>query len=40
MFHGHFLWTLKGGQEHLDKAVEALKLPYPLPNFQHVHPSL
>jgi len=39
LFPGHFLWTLKGGQEHLDKAIEALKLPYPPPNFQHVHPS-
>jgi len=39
MFPGHFLWTLKEGQEHIDKAIEALKLPYPPPNFQHVHPS-
>ena len=39
LFPGHFLWTLKGGQEHLDKAIEALKLPYPPANFQHVHPS-
>jgi len=39
MFPGHFLWTLEGGQEHLNKAIEALKLPYPPPNFQHAHPS-
>jgi hydroxyacylglutathione hydrolase len=39
MFPGHFLWTLKGGQEHIDKAIEALKLPYPPPNFGHAHPS-
>jgi glyoxylase-like metal-dependent hydrolase (beta-lactamase superfamily II) len=39
MFPGHFLWTLRMGQEHLDRAIEALKLPYPPPNFQHTHPS-
>ena len=39
MFPGHYLWTLKGGQEHLNKAIEALKLPYVPPNFQHTHPS-
>lgn len=39
LFPGHFLWTLKAGQEHLDKAINGLKLPYPPPNFQQVHPS-
>ena len=35
---GHFLWTLKGGQEHLDKAVENLKSAWVPPAWQHQHP--
>jgi len=36
---GHFIWTLRYGQEHLDKAIENLSLPYVPPNFQHQHPA-
>jgi len=34
---GHFLWTLKGGQEHLDRAVENLKSAWVPPAWQHQH---
>jgi len=36
---GHFLWTLRDGQEHLDKAIQNLTSPYVPPNFQHQHPA-
>jgi len=35
---GHFLWTLREGQEHLDKAIENLKLAWVPPSWQHQHP--
>ncbi|MCD6530172.1 MBL fold metallo-hydrolase [Candidatus Bathyarchaeota archaeon] len=35
---GHFLWTLKDGQKHLDKAIENLKLAWVPPAWQHRHP--
>jgi len=34
---GHFLWTLKGGQEHLDKAIQNLKLAWVPPAWSHQH---
>jgi len=36
---GHWIWTIRDGQEHLDKAIENLGLPYMPPNFQHQHPA-
>ncbi len=38
LFPGHYLWTLRDGQEHLDKAIENLKQPFVPPCFQHNHP--
>lgn len=38
LFPGHFLWTLRGGQEHLDKAINNLGRPFPPPNFGHAYP--
>ncbi|MEM3873117.1 MAG: MBL fold metallo-hydrolase [Nitrososphaeria archaeon] len=35
---GHFMWTLKDGQAHLNKAVENLKLAWVPPAWQHQHP--
>jgi glyoxylase-like metal-dependent hydrolase (beta-lactamase superfamily II) len=34
---GHFLWTLEDGQEHLDRAVENLKLAWVPPAWEHHH---
>ncbi|MFB0503303.1 MAG: MBL fold metallo-hydrolase [Candidatus Bathyarchaeia archaeon] len=34
---GHFLWTLKGGQEHLDRAADNLKSAWVPPAWQHQH---
>lgn len=36
---GHFLWTLKGGQDHINKAIEALSLAWVPPLWQHQHPA-
>jgi len=36
---GHWIWTIRDGQEHLDKAIQNLSLPYMPPNFQHQHPA-
>lgn len=38
LFPGHYLWTLRGGQEHLDKAVENLRQAWVPPAWQHNHP--
>ena len=35
---GHFMWTLEGGQEHLDRAIENLRLAWVPPAWQHNHP--
>ncbi len=35
---GHFLWTLKDGQSHLNKAIENLKSAWVPPAWQHMHP--
>jgi len=35
---GHFLWTLQGGQSHLDGAVENLQLAWVPPAWQVHHP--
>jgi|YelNatPaOPRAMG01_1025707.scaffolds.fasta_scaffold14173_3 glyoxylase-like metal-dependent hydrolase (beta-lactamase superfamily II) len=35
---GHFLWTLKDGQAHVNKAIENLKLAWVPPAWQHQHP--
>jgi len=37
LFPGHFLWTLRGGQTHLDRAVENLSLAWVPPAWQHQH---
>ena len=34
---GHFLWTVAGGQEHLDTAVANLRLAWVPPAWQHQH---
>ena len=34
---GHYMWTLEQGQEHLDTAVENLKLAWVPPAWQHQH---
>ena len=36
---GHFLWTLKGGQGHLDTAIANLKEAWVPPLWQHQHPA-
>jgi glyoxylase-like metal-dependent hydrolase (beta-lactamase superfamily II) len=38
MFPGHFLWTLRGGQEFLDRAIDNLKGAWVPPAWQHNHP--
>lgn len=35
---GHFLWTLKDGQEHLNKAIENVNSAWIPPAWQHQHP--
>ncbi len=35
---GHFLWTLRDGQAHLDKAIENLEQAWVPPAWQHQHP--
>jgi glyoxylase-like metal-dependent hydrolase (beta-lactamase superfamily II) len=37
LFPGHFLWTLRDGQTHLDKAVDNLKLAWVPPAWEHHH---
>jgi glyoxylase-like metal-dependent hydrolase (beta-lactamase superfamily II) len=39
LFPGHFAFTLKDGQAHLDKAVANLKLPFVPPVWGHNHPA-
>ena len=38
LYPGHFLWTLRGGQEHLDTAVANMALAWVPPAWQHQHP--
>lgn len=35
---GHFLWTLRDGQEHIDRAVENLRSLWVPPAWRHSHP--
>ena len=37
LFPGHFLWTLEGGQDHLNAAVTALGEAWVPPAWQHMH---
>jgi hydroxyacylglutathione hydrolase len=39
LFPGHFMFTLRDGQSHLDKAVENLSLPFVPPVWGHNHPA-
>ena len=38
LFPGHYLWTVRGGQAHLDKAVSNLREAWVPPAWQHMHP--
>jgi len=38
LFPGHYLWTLEGGQAHLDAAIENLAQAWVPPAWQHMHP--
>ena len=38
LFPGHFLFTLRNGQKHIDKAIENLRKPWVPPAWQHQHP--
>lgn len=38
LFPGHFLWTLRDGQRHLDIAVTNLQSAWVPPSWQHNHP--
>lgn len=38
LFPGHFMWTLKDGQSHLDKAIENFKGAWLPPAWTHKHP--
>jgi len=38
LFPGHFLWTLRDGQQHLDKAIANLQSAWVPPAWQHNHP--
>lgn len=38
LFPGHFLFTLKDGQSHIDTAINNLKSPWVPPAWQHNHP--
>jgi len=35
---GHFIWTLKDGQKHIDRAIENLKSAWVPPAWLHRHP--
>jgi hydroxyacylglutathione hydrolase len=39
LFPGHFMFTIRGGQSHLDKAVANLKMPSVPPVWGHNHPA-
>jgi glyoxylase-like metal-dependent hydrolase (beta-lactamase superfamily II) len=39
LFPGHFMFTLRGGQGHLDRAIANLKLPWVPPVWGHNHPA-
>ena len=38
LYPGHYLWTLRGGQAHLDAAIENLAQAWVPPAWQHNHP--
>ncbi|MCS7145144.1 MAG: MBL fold metallo-hydrolase [Aigarchaeota archaeon] len=38
LFPGHFLFTLRDGQKHIDTAIDNLKKPWVPPAWQHNHP--
>ena len=38
LYPGHFLWTLRDGQEHLDTAVANMASAWVPPAWQHQHP--
>lgn len=38
LFPGHFMWTLKDGQRHLDRAIENFKGAWLPPAWTHKHP--
>jgi len=40
LFPGHYIWTLKGGQEFLDRAIENLQQAWVPPAWRHMHPLL
>ena len=40
LFPGHFLWTLKKGQQYLDTAIRNLQQAWVPPAWQHMHPLL
>jgi glyoxylase-like metal-dependent hydrolase (beta-lactamase superfamily II) len=39
LFPGHFMFALKDGQSHVDKAIANLKLPWVPPVWGHNHPA-
>lgn len=39
LFPGHFMFALTGGQNHVDKAIANLKMPFVPPVWTHNHPS-
>jgi glyoxylase-like metal-dependent hydrolase (beta-lactamase superfamily II) len=38
LFPGHFMWTLKDGQTHLDQAIENFTQAWVPPAWTHLHP--
>jgi glyoxylase-like metal-dependent hydrolase (beta-lactamase superfamily II) len=38
LFPGHFMWTLRDGQSHLDKAVKNFEEAWVPPAWTHMHP--
>jgi glyoxylase-like metal-dependent hydrolase (beta-lactamase superfamily II) len=38
LFPGHYLWTIRDGQSHLDQAVENMSQAWVPPAWQHMHP--
>jgi len=40
LFPGHYMWSLRNGQSHLDAAIEALSEAWVPPSWQHHHPHV
>lgn len=40
LFPGHYIWTLRDGQEFLDRAIENLQQAWVPPAWRHMHPLL